>query len=276
MKIFFLIIITLLSFTIQAQNYTSKELKDHKKAVEESKESGYILWSLDTIYNSGKPYAVLIEDEGGIYFDYQVFSLKGKELIQIKKWCINEIFDCYFRFSFIDSNINADFKSQKNMAIEEIIVNSFLLNDTSLNSKWYKEFTKMYPEIQIMNQNSVQTNNTDNPDLHTSQETRDNSLVNTRNRNAPVKTKDFNIFQDTYKIGYYQQKNEVINGNIQKVYFIYSTDNQLIAEARNLSITSKEYKIITLSDHKTHTFTTTSNIFHLEGIVSLLSKNFYL
>jgi len=69
-----------------AQQPSEKEMREHMKEVQKSKDKQSVIWDMDTVFVSGVPYCIVIEKSNGFLqpHDYSIRSLQGTELIYVK------------------------------------------------------------------------------------------------------------------------------------------------------------------------------------------------
>ncbi len=147
MKTLILPLLLFLTLNLISQPYTVKELNKHREEVLQSKLYKEVAWSLDTIYDAGIAYAIMIEDESGLYFDYHVYTLTGIEIIGIEEECDDFNSNCYYRFTFLDSLQKGEIEIDKNESLEDLIVESKLVGINGLNLEWKRLFLQKYPPI---------------------------------------------------------------------------------------------------------------------------------
>lgn len=254
-----------------SQTPTDKQIKRHREKVAQSKTEGTVIRSLDTIYNSGIPYAVL-KSKDMFNTGYNLFSLNGTELIEIRWECTEDKEDCYYIFVFLQSGKRAEVGNFFGLRVEKLIVENNLVNDSAINAEGETKFlTKYPPEL---------SNKTKQPEVNTNTGGA-GTVANPyetveRNRLSTIQVFGSEIKQDFKVIGTYSKKSASGQGKILNVIAIYLPNGTKIAEATQEDTNSKSYRIVTMKDNKTHSVTVKYFGQEVEDIAKYLSDNYYL
>jgi hypothetical protein len=269
-----LFIIALLGFKTPsiAQDYSPKEMAKHQEKVAKSAAKKSILLSLDTIFSSGNPYAILKSTKSNNYLmakDYKLSTLSGIEVVDIVYACVTDN-KCYYSFNFFETMQKAELQYDISVNIPKIIVENNLVNDSSLSETNKNRFIMKYPPTISTSQNGrvVRLENPNSPNI--SYETVD------RNRNAMVQQFGTELKQDFVLIGTIKVSTSAAEGKIVKVIEFYHPTGIKIAQATQEKTASNNYQIITLKDNKLHTQTISFIGKESEDIAYYLCKIFYM
>lgn len=269
-----LLLLTLFGFLnfIKAQDYSPKEMAKHLEKVSKSAAKKSILLSLDTIFSSGKPYAILKSTKSNNYLmakDYKLSTLSGSEVVDIVYACVTDT-KCYYSFNFFESMQKAEIQYDISVNLPKIIVENNLLSDSSLLETQKNRFLMKYPPTISTSQNGrvVRLDSPNSPNI--SYETAD------RNRNAMVQQFGTELKQDFVLIGTIKVSSSAAEGKIVKVIEFFHPTGIKIAQATQEKTASNNYQIITLKDNKVHTQTISFIGKEAEEIAYYLSKLFYM
>ncbi|CAN5328531.1 hypothetical protein BH09BAC5_BH09BAC5_17340 [soil metagenome] len=275
----YLVIIALLIFGVSQAQVSEKEIKKHLEKVAKSKVDGSVVRSLDTIYNAGIPYAVLKSKKKMMATDFTLFSLNGKELVDIPYECVNNAAsssgsDCYNAFLFLQSGKRGEVQLEMWVKIEELIVENDLVKDNDVNPAGENKFLMKYPpkfSNKAQNTTVVIVNNggTGSTTQSTSYATVD------RNRSAAISLYGEELKQDFKTIGTAKKVSSPENGKLFYIISFYLPDGTKIAEAKGEGFNATEWRVVTMKDNQSRSVTTTSNQ-QEKQIAKYLSDLFYL
>lgn len=268
-KYFFIILCCFVAIYADAQTKSEKIMKKHLEKVAKSKEKGTVVLSLDTIFKSGVPYAIL-KDKKEFFrvVEYNLFSLNGTELAYIPFECVDKTTDCYYTFVFLDSGKKGEIKPSFSFDIEEVIVENNLVNDTTLNAKAVDIFVLKHPQklgLEKRNNQSA-SNNTDGIRYE---------MVE-RDRDAMIQIFGERIEQGFKRIGTVKKTTWSADGKIGDLLSFYLPNGFKIAEAKQEDVTSDKYRIVTLKDNKFHYIDIDNIAATKEEIAKLLIDKYYL
>jgi len=271
MKKFFIIGLTLFFFSANAQP-TEKQLKKHQEKIAESKTKNKVVLSLDTIYKSGVPYAVLKEKKVMLTSDYSLYSLTGKELVDIPYECVDDNNSasgmlCYYAFLFLQSGKRGEIEIGIGDKIEKIIVECDLVKDNDINPSGENKFLmKNPPKYSNKPQNNGTTVIVIN-NGNTSTVTGDMYQTVERKRDATIYVFGEELKQDFKVIGSAKKQ--------QKTISFYLPNGTKIAEATSQNYNDTQWKIVTLKDNKVHN-TSTSFGSDTKDLAKYLTDLYYL
>jgi hypothetical protein len=266
-----LLFLLLCVHTVQAQIPTEKELKAHQTKVSDSKTKGTVVLSLDTIFNAGKPYAILKKVNKNITPDYRLYSLFGNELMDIiRERTINEI--TYYAYIFLQSGKRAEARFYWDVRVEKLIVENDLVHDSIINPAGENRFLLKYPPnlSTMQNQQIVNINVGGTPTYTNPYQTVD------RNRNRMIQIFGSEIRQEQILIGTYNRTTTFVNGKALDVYSFYLPNGTKVAEATQLDVRSTMVKVVTMKDNFSRTVNTTYIGRGADDLAKYLSTNYYL
>jgi hypothetical protein len=278
MKHFMLIIAALAFINASAQTKPDeKELGKHRKMVEKSKEKKTVIYSLDTIFNAGVPYAVMKElaNESSTYNDYDVFSLNGKHLINVKvEW--RNVYEngyiysrVYYVYDFLDSKQKGEISPKLTMKVYEDIVEAGLITNNAIDPAAESKFITAHP-LTSKNVGVAVGNGKKSKDGFVVLATFPEPVA--RNRNAEIKIENKEIKQDGKLIGSYT----MINGAGRKVIAVFAPDGTKLAEAINEGATMHDWKIFTMKDVRQYPPITSDLGKDVKDVVDFLISTNYL
>lgn len=268
-KFFFLIFCCCIAIGLNAQTKSEKIMKKHLEKVAKSKEKGTVILSLDTIFKSGIPYAIL-KDKKQFFrvVEYNLFALNGTELAYIPLECVEKTSDCYYTFVFLDSGKKGEIKPDFTFDIEKVIVENNLVNDTTLNAKAVDIFVLKHPQklaLQTQNNNNS-ANNTDGIRYEMIE----------RDRDAMIQVFGERIEQGFKKIGTVKKSTWSADGKFGDLLSFYLPNGIKIAEAKQEDVTSDKYRIVTLKDNRFHYIDIDNIAATIQEIAKLLVDKYYL
>ncbi|MDQ3108662.1 MAG: hypothetical protein M3R17_02110 [Bacteroidota bacterium] len=272
MKNYFTLVLLLIFCSANAQ-VSEKDMKKHLEKVAKSKAEGSVVRSLDTIFNAGIPYAILKDKKVMLASDYTLFSLNGKELVDMPYQCIDDANSasnqtCYHAFLFLQSGKRAEIIIGLGMKIERIIVEFDLVKNNDINPAGENKFVMRYPpKYSNKPQNTtVVIINNGVPGNYATVE---------RNRSGGVNLYGTELKQDFKTIGTVTKSNSSSNGEMIYTVSYFLPNGIKIAEATGRGINCKEWRVVTMKDNQSHTITTTFSQ-QEEQIAKFLSDSYYL
>lgn len=278
MKHFITMIVVLAFLHAGAQSKPDeKEFAKHRKRVEKSKENKSVIYSLDTIFNSGIPYAVMTElaNESSTYNDYDVFSLDGKSLINIRiEW--RNVYESgsiskrvYYVYNFVGSQQKAEISPKLTMKVYQDIVEAGLVKSNTIDAAAEAKFIAAHPL----------TSRNVGVAVFNGKKDKDGFVILAaipapieRNRNAEVKTEGKEIKQDGKIIGTYTQ----ISMAGRKMISIFHPDGTKLAEAINEGATLHDWKVFTMKDLRQYPPITSNLGKDVKDIIDFLISTNYL
>ena len=272
MKNYFTIVLLLIFCSVQAQ-VSEKDMKKHLEKVVKSKADGSVIRSLDTIYNAGIPYAILKDQRRGLASDYILYSLNGKELADMPYECVDDANSaskqtCYTAFLFLQSGKRGEVQIGIGMKIEKLIVENDMVKDNDINPAGENKFLMRYPpKYSNKPQNTTVVIVNNGPDIK--YETVD------RSRTAAIYLYGSELKQDLKLIGTVQKSNTSNSGKLIYTISYFLPNGTKVAEATGEGVNSKEWRVVTMKDNKSHLVTTTFSQ-QEEQIAKFLSDLYYL
>lgn len=127
-----------------AQTHSKKELARHNANKKWSATNHRAIASLDTIFNSGLPYAIL-KRSGSVNPSYNLFHFNGTHLLSISTECYDECTKYFHTFIFNGSGAKGEVSGNEISRMEEFIVNQNLVSDSGLNAASESKFLQKYP-----------------------------------------------------------------------------------------------------------------------------------
>ena len=244
------------------QKISQRRLRKHRAKVYASKVKGTVMLSLDTIFNKGMPYAILIKFKEMPYHRYMLYSLDKKELASIQsKGSADPNGNGYYSFRFCASEKIAEPEKYITFKLEKEIVACDLVDGNKINPFSEIKFLKKYPRkfsnpgyvSYVSDEQTVNTN-----DIY---------AVVKRDTDKQIYASDGNIHQDYKLIGRYKITDGVMR--------IYLPAGLMIAEATENEDKAGIWDISSMKDKKKHTLPSYSGKI-LEGVINFLVENLYL
>lgn len=257
MRLFFLTLtlVTCVSTLFAQQRCDPKK---HNKAIN----AAPIVLHDDTLYNYGKPYAIMKEFKvDPNHPDYSVRNLNNDELIYIKYEVPTGIgsFGSY-RVKFKESGNEVKIKTKEEKELPSLIVNNELVDGGKSVKKEREE--------------SFVTNN--GGTLKSGAANEDKFRMVTRNRNAAVIIVGDDITQDTNKIGNYKENGTYINKVFTKQLSVFLPNGQKVAEAQYAEEGANSATVMTAKDGKQQTITVNPTKNARKQVIEWLVDNNYL
>lgn len=260
--------------TAQAQTPNAKELKKHQEKVAESKAKNKVIVSLDTIFNSGVPYAVLDVKKKGLENNYTVKSLSGEELLLVPTECIDDPQNasarkCFWTFLFLASSKRGEVPKVIGTRVEDLIVEYDLVKNNAINPAGENKFLLRYPARYTVAAVPVSiTVNTTGPATVT-------YTTVDRNRNAMMRSTGNEIKQDNKTIATFSKGSSMDLGKTTTTIVFLLPDGTRAAEVSGEGINPKTWRVVTMKDNQVHTVTSVKAQEELD-IAEFLSGRFYL
>jgi hypothetical protein len=273
MKNYFSFLLLLIFCSANAQ-VSEKDMKKHIEKVAKSKADGSVVRSLDTIFNAGIPYAILKDKKVMLNSNYTLFSLNGKELVDMPYECVDDAASaskqtCYTAFLFLQSGKRGEMIIGIGTKIERVIVEFDLVKNNDINPAGENKFVMNHPpkySNKPQGTTVVVINNNGNADPYKTVE---------RNRNASISIFGTEIKQDFKTIGSITKSNSPVNGKLIYTISFFLPDGTKVAEATGEGVNCKEWKVVTMKDNQSHNVTTTFSQ-QEEQIAKYLSDSYYL
>jgi hypothetical protein len=247
-------LVLMLSFCSAHAQVSEKEMKKHLEKVAKSREEKTVVYSLDTIFNCGTPYAILKGKKRVLSTDYTLFSLDGKELVDMPYECIDDPNSasketCYTAFLFLQSGKRGEIILGIGTKVEKVIVENDLVKNNDINPAGENKFLMHYPPKYSNKQNTtvVVVNNG----------TAETYKTVDRNRNASIELYGTELKQDFKTIGTISKSNSSANGKMIYAVSYFLPDGTKIAEATSEGINAKEWHVVTMKDNKEHSVAVT-------------------
>jgi hypothetical protein len=266
-------LVLLLVFCAANAQVSEKDMKKHLEKVAKSKEEGNVAWSLDTIFNAGKPYAIMKAKKRGLISDYSLFSFTGKELVNM----VNETVEdptsntgqkSYTAFLFLQSGKRGELQVGIGMKVERIVVEYDLVKDNEINPAGENKFLMRYPP-KFSNKPQSATVVIVNNNVAGNYTTVD------RNRSASISLLGTELKQDFKTIGSVSKSNSSSNGEMIYTVSFFLPNGIKVAEATGKGVNCKEWSVVTMKDNQSHNVTTTFSQ-QEEQIAKFLSDSHYL
>jgi hypothetical protein len=260
-------------YSAQAQTPSAKELKKHQEKVAESLAKNKVVVSLDTIFSSGTPYAVLHNTKKGLTNNYTLHTLTGDDLAMIPTECVDDPAKpgsqrCFWSFLFIASGKRGEVPKLIGTDVAELIVEYDLVKNNAINPAGENKFILRYP-AKYTNPNNGQVNVTINTAPAVTYTTVE------RNRNSMMRSSGTAIIQENKTIATFSKSSHSDLGkNIVTIVYLLP-DGTRAAEATGEGINPKTWKVVTMKDNTVHTVTATRAQEELD-IAQFLSERFYL
>src|SRR6218665_3669697 len=131
--------------TCFAQKISQRRLRKHREKVYASKRNGTVILSLDTIFNKGLPYAILVKKKQLPYHQYTLYALNRKKLITIESKgssAPNE--NGNYAFHFTGSGQLAEPGKYITFQLEKEIVAYYLVENNEINPFGELKFLRKY------------------------------------------------------------------------------------------------------------------------------------
>jgi hypothetical protein len=272
MKSYFTFLLLLIFCSANAQ-VSEKDMKKHVEKVAKSKAEGSVVRSLDTIFNAGVPYAILKDKKVMLNSNYTLFSLNGKELVDMPYECIDDPASaskktCYTAFLFLQSGKRGEMIIGIGMKIERVIVEFDLVKDNDINPAGENKFVMNHPPKYSNKSQSttvVVVNNGTSGDYITVE----------RNRSAAIYLYGTELQQDFKTIGTIEKSNSSDGGKVMYRISFFLPNGIKIAEATGEGVNCKEWRVVTMKDNRSHTVATTFAE-QEKQIAKFLSDSYYL
>lgn len=245
-----------------AQRISQRRLRKHRTKVYVSSQKGTVILSLDTIFNKGNPYALLVKIKEMPYHRYVLYSLHRNELATIRsRGGSNPNDNGYYSFHFTASGKVAEPEKYITFKLEKEIVAYNLVDGERINPFGEIKFLKKYPR-KFSDPNYVQyiedTPQAAAPNIYT--------LVN-RNRDKKIYASEGSIHQDYKLIGRYK-----ISEGITRFYL---PGGLMVAEASEDESQPGSWQIKSMRDNKQHALQAKGGKV-LADLIEELVKNEYL
>jgi hypothetical protein len=242
------------------------DMGKHAEMIATSRSENSVVVSMDTIYKSGNPYAIIKTTGSFINPTHTVYSLNGEELIDIvqsahKASGGDKTFH-EWKFLHKDANGSAFTEySMSTMTVVDNIVNSDLMNPTGLNTSAATRFMLRYPDPD---------NRPKAPEA--------NRMVD-RDRSAEVidVMTEKKIKQGGRYIGSYKETGDYVGSERFATKTVYYMDGTVAATVTYKYFSPFDAEIVTMKDNKTHQVTregVNRDIFSVA--LDYLVKNLYL
>ncbi len=272
MKNYFALLLLLIFCSVNAQ-VSEKDMKKHLEKVAKSKAEGNVVRSLDTIFNAGIPYAILRDKKVMLATDYTLFSLNGKELVNIPYECIVQANNssnqtCYHVFLFLQSGRRGEIQVGLGMKVERIVVDYDLVQNNEINPAGENKFLMRYPpKFSGLHQpTTVVVINNGNAGTYTTVD---------RNRSGSISLFGTELKQEFKTIGSVTKSTNSSTGIMLYTFSYFLPNGTKIAEATGEGINCKSWRVVTMKDNQSHTITTTFSQ-QEEQIAKFLSDSYYL
>lgn len=278
-KIITSVLLLLCSWTLFGQ--TSKEFlrKRHLRRIEQSRLERSAILSMDTIFTSGVPYALLKDKQN----TQVLYSLQGKELAYIQRECAGGNYlnyvqgACYYAFNFLESGKRGEIQYDLGLNVEGVIVADNLVQDSIINPSSEAKFLLRNPPKYSTNppsspivivlgdlgiSSSTQTNTTTEPvDIYQTVE---------RDRSDRITIYGNRIEQDFKVVG-------TVESPSFSLVFMLPNGTKVAEATEDRDSKSKEdvWKVVTLKDNRVHLVTTKYSDKE-ENIAKYLSDHYYL
>ncbi len=247
------------SFSQKPVKLSPRKLRQHKARVLESKRNGTVIWSLDTIFKKGIPYAIFIRQKNLPYHIYTLFSLDRMNLANIYTEVSNkngEVF--YYSFRFTASEKTAEPEKYKFDLVQKI-VEFDLVQNKKIDPLSEIKFLNAFPR-RFSDPNYVETIG-EKPAT-----TKDMYATAERDRDKEFHLDGPDIYQDYTLIGRYKSQGDLLR--------FYLPTGIMVAQATR-SEEEQTWHIESLKDKKTLSITPQADN-GLREIISLLIKKGYL
>lgn len=247
------------------KKYSKNKIRKHYARVYTSKIKGTTILSLDTIFTSGIPYAILRKKKQLPYNNFGLYSVNNNKLISIQTGIgINKDKALYYAFRFTESNQTAELEKYFGFDIVKTIVENKLVNDNKIDPLYETLFLIKFPRK--FSDTSIKTFISDKPDESTINTTNIYETVK-RNRESAFYFNDGKIMQDYKIVGRYKI--------LQSTIIFYLPNGIKVAEADEIENPKHSWRVLSLKDNRTgHIQPDRNNA--ITELISYLLKNFYL
>lgn len=252
-----------------SQTISPKEMSKHLERVQQSKQKSKVIRSLDTVFNAGIPYCIMTDQRKGLVKDHKIFGLNGQLLFEITWDCINQngVQKCFYAVLFPQTAKRAELESYIGLKLEELIVESNLVQDNQVPAQSETLFLMKYPpRFSQPNQPAVQINVIQNNPYP----------VVVRNKQAAIEIKQGNIYQDNVIIGKITESTSNADGKILKIYQVSLPNGTPIARISQVNTAGMAYTIFCNLDHANHAFNVKFIGKEAEEFAQFLVENQYL
>jgi hypothetical protein len=241
------------------QKISQRRLRKHRARVYASMRDGTVILSLDTIYNKGIPYAILIKKKQLPYHDYILFSLNRERLayIQSKTTGGNGGTE-YYAVKFERSGKVAEPEKYITFHLEKEVVACNLVEGNAINPFGELKFLKKYPPKFSGGEQINAASETSGTNIY---------VIVERDRSKDILVAEGSIYQDYRLIGKYKVSEARLR--------FYLPGGIMTAEAVETESDSGVWKISSFKDKKEHTLHTTSGK-SLAEIIDFLAQKEYL
>lgn len=223
-------LILLAGTTVEAQRRIGhRELRKHQHRKVSSATHRRIIWSLDTVFVNGHPYAILKEKKKIPYSEFAVFSLNGERLAHIRT--SGGEADPLYRFEFIESSRSVYVHKDHKKPPYKLLVENQLVTDDGVDP--YREML-FFINHSIENERNVKT------ELNGS----DVYQTVSRNRSSPFYAQEGRILQDYQEIGTYKLHDSLFR--------IYLPNKVMVAEMKQAGTRLSECPVTVMKDRKTY------------------------
>jgi hypothetical protein len=272
-----LILLILLPCVAGAQAISQKELEKHRERVAASASKNTALRSLDTIYNAGKPYAILKEKKKESVSSFTLMSLTGELLAEIPVLCKKPEEDCYFAFIFPKWSSRAEVDEFGNKA-EKIIIERGLIVNNKLDSAAVQRFVLRYPPTKSGAPAPVTT------EAGVMRATKESEIGH--EDEVPLKGQEVShttliaagneIKQANKTIATFSTSTHADDGEILRIFTYYNSAGVKTGEATQQETNSRTYRIVTFTDRRNHNVTVNLRGKEAEELAQFLLSNNYL
>lgn len=266
-KAIFSLLLLLVGTAMTAQ-VTPNQLKTHLKRVEESRRTGKVLYSLDTIFNAGDPYCLMYETTKTMFSvtEYSVRTLQDNREVIVVLWDEytprgqqNAV--GYWTFNFLETGQKAEIQIslETHFVAKQLVKNNVMALDGLIyegvnrmvqihGTKISEERTRIQQQPVVVVQPPVVINNGGNPNVRPPTQL---PAPRPRGRNAGnVTVSGTELRLNGTKIGTVTEKSEAERGTIVKYIYIYDLNGNLVADAVCEGITAHTWDVQTYYDRR--------------------------
>ena len=242
------------------KKYFRFELKKHYRKVYQSKINHSVVLSLDTIFKSGVPYAILKKKKQIPYNNYFLYSVNHEELIQIyTRSSSNTDNTLYYAFKFTGSGKTAEAEKYYGFSLEkEIVKNELVINnqvDPFKETLFLEKYPRIFSDLSLRKQVSgIPENKVNGENMYEPVE---------RDRNSEYYYREGKIIQDYKIVAQYKVLEDVTR--------FYLPSGILVAEARKNE--NGNWQIRTLKDRKSGEVKFISDV---REVIAYLLKGAYI
>lgn len=244
-----------------------KEQKRHADKVAKSKEKSKTILSLDTVFASGKPYALMIPTKKGLLgaYEWSVKPLKGgKEVAYIALTTIGQAGTSSSKYVWVFAALNLRAETLISEKPEENLVAYDLLNDSSLNKDHVQRFCSLKG-------NSISAAPVVPEPI---KPPAPKQVERDRTRNILIIGKD--VSQDLKTIGTIEKTTVTIDYKMYTQLIIKFMDGTICATALNNELNGHEWTITTASNNTKTTVKATSFADDQKTVLKWLIDSLYL